>query len=402
MQQEENNVNASQSYDETYNLIEYAEGGPYHNCDFRNINDPVNVAGKNDCYHSVFLQSEEIKKYSDSNIIEDKKSVTKYAGSVWAKELIIDFDIEEADKQEEIKLLLDNLRNLLKHMESEYSLDLRYIRINFSGHKGFHIRIPTALFGGFIPSKDLPSQIKSLVKELLGGMKFDPKIYSHIFYIRYVNSRNSKSGLCAIPLTAEEIFTLSIEEIKSLANEPREIEYFPLEELEPNNDLVNLKAKIFSQPDRFKADLSNVVLDEEDPIWSGVAEGKRHEALAHIVGYLIAKRIEIEKIISIVKLWNSNCQPPEDEKIVVNHTLSLIRDFSSVHNSFWSIDKKGKVSFSLVEFRKYLETVGFAKVYLDEDYIFIQISESRIRKVSLTQIKDHVLEYVRSLKNPNA
>ena len=56
MQQEENNVNASQSYDETYNLIEYAEGGPYHNCDFRNINDPVNVAKKNDCYHSIFLQ----------------------------------------------------------------------------------------------------------------------------------------------------------------------------------------------------------------------------------------------------------------------------------------------------------------------------------------------------------
>lgn len=402
MQQEENNVNACQLYDETYNLIEYAEGGAYHNCDFKNINDSVNVAGKNDCYHSIFLQSEEIKKYSDSNIIEGKKSVTKYAGSVWAKELIIDFDMEKADKQEEIKLLLDNLRNLLKHIESEYSLDLRYIRINFSGHKGFHIRIPAVLFGGFIPSKDLPSQIKSLVKELLGGMKFDPKIYSHTFYIRYVNSRNSKSGLCAIPLTAKEIFTLSIEEIKSLAKEPREIEYFPLEELEPNQELVRLKETVCSQSVKFKAELSNVVLDEEDPIWSGVAEGKRNEARAQIVGYLIAKRIDIKRIISIAKLWNSNCQPPEDEKIVVNHTLSLIKDFSSVHNSFWSIDKKGKVSFSLVDFRKYLETAGFAKVYLDEDYIFIQISESRIRKVSLTQIKDHVLEYVRSLKNPNA
>ena len=39
---------------------------------------------------------------------------------------------------------------------------------------------------------------------------------------------------------------------------------------------------------------------------------------------------------------------------------------------------------------------------MDEDYIFIQISERKIRKVSFTQIKDHVLEYVRSLKNPNA
>ncbi len=90
------------------------------------------------------------------------------------------------------------------------------------------------------------------------------------------------------------------------------------------------------------------------------------------------------------------------KRLWFNHTLSLIRDFSSAHKGFWSIDKNGKVSFSLVEFRKYLETAGFAKVYLDEDYIFIQISERRIRKVSLTQIKDHVLEYVRSLKNPNA
>ena len=237
MSEEKFNVDIFHSYDETYNLIEYAEGGPYHNCDFRNINDPVNVAGKNDCYHSVFLQSEEIKKYSDSNIIEGKKSVTKYAGSVWAKELIIDFDIEEPEKQEELKSILEDLRKLLRHIESEYSLDPRYIRINFSGHKGFHIRIPAVLFGGFIPSKDLPSQIKSLVKELLGRMKFDPKIYSHTFYIRYVNSRNSKSGLCAIPLTAEEIFTLSIEEIKSLAKEPREIEYFPWKNLNQTKSL---------------------------------------------------------------------------------------------------------------------------------------------------------------------
>ena len=160
---------------------------------------------------------------------------------------------------------------------------------------------------------------------------FDPKIYSHIFYIRYINSRNSKSGLCAIPLTAKEIFTLSIEEIKSLAKEPREIECFPVEELEQNKELVKLKETVFSGPVKFTANLSKVELDENDPIWLGVAEGKRNESLAKIVGYLIAKKIDNEKIVSIVKNWNSKCTPPEDEKIVVQHTLSLISDYGRTY-----------------------------------------------------------------------
>jgi hypothetical protein len=403
MQQEENNVNASPSFDEIYNIIECAFGNVQKRHHFKRKGETIDYIGKPDQYHSTFLHSSEIISFYNSHKNEKgNKTVEGYKEKVWLNYVLIDFDIENATKQNDLIELLNNVRNFLRQLETLYELNPDYIRINFSGTKGFHIRIPSILFGQFQPSELLPDRIKELVKQLVGNFRIDESVYKHTGLFRFVNSRNSKSSLCAIPLTAKEIFTLSIEEIKALAREPREIEYFPMEELEPNEELVKLKETVFSKPSKFTANLSKVELDENDSIWLGVAEGKRNESLAKIVGYFISKRIDDVIIISNVKNWNLRCTPPEDEKIVVHHALSLIRDFSSNHNGFWSFGDDGKVYFLLVEFRKYLENSGYAKTYLGKHYTFIRVSENKIKEVSLPQIKDHVLEYVRALENPNS
>ena len=380
-----------------FNIIEYAEGGAYHNGIFKNINDTVNTDGIKDCYRTVFLHTAKIKEYFKTHINKNgKNSVEGYSGEVWATELIIDFDIEKENKQEDLVKLLEDLRNLLKSIESRYDLDLKHFRINFSGKKGFHIRIPAVLFGGFTPSDKLPAQLKAIAAEITTGMKLDTSIYSHIFYIRYVNSRNSKSGLCAIPLTSQEIFNLSIEEIKELAKNPREIIQIDDDELEPNKALVELKERLSGLSTNKKE--TNIELD--DSIWFNVPVGQRNKTLAKIVGKLIERKLKPEDILSIALLWNQNCEEPEAEDAVKSHVERLITEYGTNLDTFWKLGEDSRIVFNLVDYRRYLEAEGFAKTYVSKDYIFIQIKDNRIKEVSQNQIKDHVLNYIRTIDNP--
>lgn len=382
----------------TFNIIEYAEGGALHNCIFKNVNDKIDTDGKNDCYHTAFIHTEKIKEYADTHKNENGKPTVKgYKGEVWAKELVIDFDIEEEKKQEDLVNLLENLRKLLRTIQSKYELDLKHIRINFSGRKGFHIRIPAVLFGGFAPSENLPSQLKAIALELTEGMQIDTSIYSHIFYIRYVNSRNSKSGLCAIPLTAQEVFTLSINEIKELAKNPRTIIQIDDEELEPNESLTELKEKCTSKKTNKKTETTK----QTEDLWVNVPVGKRNITLAKNVGKLIERKVSPQDIQSIALLWNRSLTDPEDEGIVKSNVQRLIHDYGVNLQTFWKLNEKKEIIFSVVEFRKYLEAEGFAKTYLGKGYIFIKINNNIIKEVTLTQIKDHVLEYIRNLDNPH-
>ena len=381
-----------------FNIIEYAEGGALHNCIFKNVNDKVNTDGKNDCYHTAFIHTEKIKEYANAHKNENGNLTVKgYKGEVWAKELIIDFDIEEEQKQEDLVNLLENLRTLLRSIESKYELDLKHIRINFSGKKGFHIRIPAILFGGFTPSENLPSQLKAIALELTQGMRIDTSIYSHIFYIRYVNSRNSKSGLCAIPLTTQEVFTLSIDQIKELAKNPREIVQIEDEELELNEALTELKEKCSSSKPNKKTESTK----QTEVLWGNVPVGQRNKARSKNVGRLIERKVMPNDILALALLWNRSLNDPEDEGVVKSHVQRLINDYGVNLHTFWKLNKKKEIVFSVVEFRKYLEAEGFAKTYIGKGYVFIKINSNIIKEVTLTQIKDHVLEYIRNLDNPH-
>lgn len=381
-----------------FNIIEYAEGGALHNCIFKNVNDKVNTDGKSDCYHTAFIHTEKIKDYANAHKNENGNLTVKgYKGEVWAKELIIDFDIEEEQKQEDLIKLLEDLRNLLKSIESKYDLDLKHIRINFSGKKGFHIRIPAILFGGFNPSENLPSQLKAIALELTQGMRIDTSIYSHIFYIRYVNSRNSKSGLCAIPLTTQEVFTLSIDQIKELAKNPREIIQIDDEELEPNEALTELKEKSSSRKPNKKTESTK----QTEDLWGNVPVGQRNKARSRNIGSLIERKVMPNDILALALIWNRSLNDPEDEGEVKSHVQRLINDYGVNLHTFWKLNEKKQIVFSVVEFRKYLEAEGFAKTFIGKGYVFIKINNNIIKEVTLTQIKDHVLEYIRNLDNPH-
>ena len=179
-----------------FDTVEYAIGETAFRHKFKKLSESIDVVINEPVYRSYFLHSEEILEYYNSHY-DDKgnKTLSDYVGCVLSEELKIDIDEKEDS--------LDQVQGLLKKWEAVYDLDLRHIRINFSGSKGFHIRIPAELFGGFEPSEELPAIHKQIALDLTEGVKIDESVYKTTGLFREVNSINKKSGLFAIPLTVE-------------------------------------------------------------------------------------------------------------------------------------------------------------------------------------------------------
>lgn len=96
----------------------------------------------------------------------------------------------------------------------------------FSGNRGFHITINAKLCG-FDASNDLSRICKYMavnIAEKLSLDTMDAAVYSKRRMWRMNNSRHGKTGLWKIQLTPSELGTLSVNDILTLAQQPRDID----------------------------------------------------------------------------------------------------------------------------------------------------------------------------------
>jgi hypothetical protein len=108
-----------------------------------------------------------------------------------------------------------------------YNIPEAFIRIYFSGKKGLHLVIPAVVFGAE-PDKHLNEYYKTMatgISEHTDNGTLDLKIYDRRRLFRMANSRHADTMLYKIPLTYFELVMMSHEEIKTLAEGPRAIQY---------------------------------------------------------------------------------------------------------------------------------------------------------------------------------
>lgn len=131
----------------------------------------------------------------------------------------LDFDsIDDPNKAR--KEAAATIRKLIE----EYKIPETSIAVAFSGCKGFSVTIPPEIFNAQ-PSESLPLIWKSLAKELQARLHLktlDTGIYDRRRLWRILNSRHNKTSLYKIPLTLVELENLSMDDIKKLAEKPRE------------------------------------------------------------------------------------------------------------------------------------------------------------------------------------
>ncbi|MBI2418845.1 MAG: hypothetical protein HYV28_13285, partial [Ignavibacteriales bacterium] len=379
--------------DNKCNLFEYAINGVSNRKYFYNENSIPDFLGQKEIYHSAFLHSSEIKEYADQN----DGIIKGYAGCVAIREVVIDIDCgDNLEKAQKIT------QGIVRKIETLYEVDAKYLRVNFSGSKGFHIRIPSVLFGDFLPSEDLPVQIRAIVKEITARYEHvDYGIYGTTKLIREVNTINAKSGLVAVPLTAEEVNCLTIAEIKNRAKSPRLVEYIDDDELLPNDGLVALKNRFLTTDAVTETEDVDVKkkIDAVEITEGGLPEGERHAGLVKLVSHFIHYNVPDKTIYAMAQLFNRNNNPPKDSAVVKGEVDGILKQYGKIKGNFWTVarNKKGYINVDVNHFQliKFLESHGFAKLYLTNSFTYVKAVDNRIKEKMPQEIKDFILNSVK-------
>jgi len=154
------------------------------------------------------------------NDIEDINNAYLYG------DMYLDFDDEEdlSNSQKDAIMAIWYMKQKFK-----FNIPDDMFRIYFSGSKGFHIFIPAGVFG-ITPHKNLNEYFKMIAKDVyeqIPNDTLDLQIYDRRRLLRMVNSIHQKTGLYKIPLTYEQLCTLTTDEIKALAVQPYKLAYPP-------------------------------------------------------------------------------------------------------------------------------------------------------------------------------
>ena len=171
----------------------------------------TNEARGHECYISHYPFDKSIIDYVKIN-----GSIKNHKGKHFCPYILIDIDNETDLKESKSRAL-----EVVTRLQSEYDLSPDDLSLYFSGNKGFHIVINLNSFGSPEPHESMGELMKLAVKELCGDIIFDTVIYENHRLIRVENSLNAKSELYKIQLSYDELFTMSVDEIKTMAKRPR-------------------------------------------------------------------------------------------------------------------------------------------------------------------------------------
>jgi hypothetical protein len=188
--------------------------------------------------------------------VQDRGTVSGYDGASYADFLPIDFDGADLGQVQQ------QVRDFLRVLEVNLEVDgLQGVRVFFSGAKGFHVCLSSALFGGWKPSVDLPRMLKDLAQRITEGFETDPAIYDQNRLLRLPNTINSKSGLWKVPLPAGEVIQETIDTIvDEFAQQPRQVTWAAWDDVTASPVCEAMWASVSRQEPRGAPQLSTEIL----------------------------------------------------------------------------------------------------------------------------------------------
>lgn len=267
-------------------------------------------------YRSLFILDKSAFEH-----FRDKGSIKSYKGT-YALNTII-FDIDRGKKTGE-----DTKQRALSFYETllEQGLEDDQIHIWFSG-RGFHIEIPNLY--GFVPSENLPYQVKMTIDSHFG--KLVDNIYDKGRLIRVGYTINMKSELYKLPLSWQMLNDMTYLEIcEYCQTQKQDYNHSPFDEEQVTlwEDKV-LDVKEFKE--ETNADVSNTNLNAHvtciQKMWKSEKEGERHITLLRMANGW--RRMGIQKE-GAIKMSEYNI-PSLDH----NEILKIIDDvYAWEHNGY--------------------------------------------------------------------
>ena len=283
-----------------YRFAEIAIDGIKNRNQIIDINEFKLDGDRTDCHRSIFLFNDDLKYF-----VEKTQSVSGFKGKHIADDLLFDFDGQDLDT------VKTEIAKFIWHLKDDYGVPMQYMRLFFSGSKGFHLTIPfKAVCANPQPTENFYQVYKAIAQDLFDGFQFvDSAIYEMKHLFRMPNTINSKSNLFKIPLELAELDETTIT-IKHLAKTKRDL--IPQEEIKqvPALKMLYDKWSNYNFNEIRPAQHSN----EGTSILNSAPQGMRNATAIKLAGFYIDKGFSEGLTLEHLQLWNERNEPPLPEK----------------------------------------------------------------------------------------
>jgi AAA domain len=278
--------------------------------------------GHVDCFTTYLRFPESFRAHVEHNAQQEgSQSVKGYRGVAKADFVPLDYDDEHDQNR-----ALEDVRRSLRMWEAKYDLPMDAVRIFFSGNKGFHLEIPEELCGGIRASKDIARNLKTLAAQLReDAQSLDADIYDTVRLWRTPNTRHGKTRLYKVPISTEELFTLTLEEIRELAKQPRpDFSQTEADEYGPVPALVDLWRAI--------EDGAVDTVGHHEPlkvaeVLNGIPQGERDTKLFRTAAKMRGADVPYAFARKLILEAASNCDPPFPEADAIRKVDSAYKNY---------------------------------------------------------------------------
>jgi hypothetical protein len=256
---------------------------------------------------------------------KERKEGTRYFSPLYFD---IDGDIQTDDGFERVRLATLSLATILN---LELRLKVNEMKFYFSGGKGFHVFIDPRVLG-VKPTSKLPMLYKSFISyistKIENSALLDTRIYDNRRLIRFPNTVNDKTGLYKIPVTYNQLRTLTRAQILELAKTPQQ-EYVTSAALNPEASsrfVDKLREIIQSVPQKttgnihIPSSVQKLPLCVKYLLTTAVNKGGRNNTLALIASLLVQNGYVGDVAIGILQKWNLNNEEPlTDHELITTY-----------------------------------------------------------------------------------
>ncbi|MFZ1934851.1 MAG: hypothetical protein WCB27_01890 [Thermoguttaceae bacterium] len=163
-----------------------------------------------ECYLSAFWFDESFRRH-----LEDQGSTAGFSGPCWSPWLWFDLD------NDELQYAHKDAAGMAAFLVERYGIDPGELLLFFSGSKGFHVGLSTALWSPS-PSLDFHRVCRRFAENVaeLAAVTIDTGVYDRVRAFRAPNSRHPKTGLHKRLLLYDDLLGLPLEKIIEVSREP--------------------------------------------------------------------------------------------------------------------------------------------------------------------------------------
>lgn len=282
---------------------------------------------------NIFIEQGDYDTYR--KFIEEQSERGAYHSAYWYDKDILYgdpyLDFDASDFKIEYPLLIREVRFVMNYLSTSLGISKEQFRLYFSGHKGFHLIIPSEYCKPKYSSK-LNEEFKSFmegISYLINGKRvgenyLDNRIYDNRRLFRIPYTINEKSGFRKIPIIYEQlefgadfILELSKQNIKPLKYPP--IEYDKIKRSSEGYRIILELGKDYSALKKGKRrEHSTFVKHGEKSIFpctkelmeNGIESGARNNAAFTLASSLLQLGETEQEMFSHMEEWNDMCSPP--------------------------------------------------------------------------------------------